>query len=72
MSLKQVERVRCGDCGAEVELPASVGQGVGLIICCRACGAELYTDDSASPTEPESWPGARFCTPHFVSAARTR
>lgn len=50
MAMKQVDRVRCDDCGTqnEIWIPPTMG-GDHLIWCCRSCGSEL----TRSVVQPE-------------------
>jgi ribosomal protein L37AE/L43A len=50
MATKQVDRIRCDECGTQNEIwipPALVGDN--LIWCCRSCGSEL----TRSVVEPD-------------------
>lgn len=42
MAMKQVDRLRCDDCGTqnEIWIPLTMG-GDNLVWCCRSCGSEL-------------------------------
>jgi hypothetical protein len=61
MSFKQIDRVRCEDCGTEAEIPSSMAPPQGdLTWCCRACGAPLTSLDTDRDADEKWAEGSSF------------
>ncbi len=67
MTRNQMNRLRCGDCGAEVDVPCSPNlTGTGVRLCCRLCGAELQAFDLSPEVNSASTVLDAFNSPRFV------